>query len=463
MNQGPLRRFFDGIFDGIEGLFNSLFRPSNSASSLQEIRERLDSQISARPADTQDLFGLLRLMLFFFILVLFSVLGGTLFENVDANGIALNLKMTNFFFRPVPMWLLSRAIFILHPLNARYMLMPLAASLAVIIGGGYYVADIYHLPNPRLGMRYVLASLFGASLPTLEVDGGAMVLKGGEINLIDAVGGPGYVIIQPGNAVLFRNLRRPSIASVTSSYFVSPFEMVGQIANLDDQHGFVPEVTSVTKDGIRVILRDINFRFRILPEERNQQVVQRSLETPFPFSQEAMQAMAYNLQVMENGLDPWRSAVQRSVVGTISDFVNTIVLDDLTAPRQNGLDPRGLIHDTLSVTSRRNLRNVGAELIWVDIGHFDIVPPEVDLKRTEYWSMNWQNQSSALRAEGEARAAAYADLARAEAQAEMIRSIVEALQLANPAGPQSAQVRRLILTSTAGVLDALRNRGERKS
>ena len=203
------------------------------------------------------------------ILFLFSLLGGYLFENVNASAIALLAKTTNPLLKPVPMWLLKVVIYILHPQNARYMVMPLAAMLLILIGSAYFVSDVYHLSKPGLGWRYVIASMFAVRYPTLTVDGGKKQIKADEVNLLDVIGGPGYALIQPGNAVLFRTLRQPSQTSITSSYFMSPFETIGQIVNLDDQHGYVEEATTITRDGIRVILRDINFRFRIFPEMRN--------------------------------------------------------------------------------------------------------------------------------------------------------------------------------------------------
>jgi hypothetical protein len=424
--------------------------------NLERIRSRIDSDISQNPANTQSIFGLLRVILFIGILIMFSLLGGYLFENVDATALARNLKDTNFFFRRFPLWLLKFGAFILHPNNLRYMILPLAAMLSVFIGGGYFVSDVYLLKNARKGLHYVISSLFAVRMPTLTVDGGKKVLKPGDVNLLDAIGGPGYLLIQPGNAVLFRTLRQPSNTSITSSYFMSPFETIGQITNLDDQHDFVDEVRTTTRDGIPLMLRDVHFRFRILPEVRDGRPILRSLANPFPFSQAAMQSMIVNLTVTSDGQDPWRVAVRRSVIGAITDYVSSHDLDFLTAPRLEGMDPRQSIHDELSAHNKRALRNLGAELIWVDIGHPDILAEEVDFKRADYWAAEWDNNAKLVRAEGEAKRLAYGELGRAEAQAEIIKGIVRALEEAAPATGEKVQLRTLMLVRTAQILDAIR-------
>ena len=53
----------------------------------------------------------------------------------------------------------------------------------------------------------------------------------------------------------------------------------------------------MTHDGIRVKVKNLNYRFRILPEMKDGKPVQRSLEKPYPYSEEAMQNMTYNLSV----------------------------------------------------------------------------------------------------------------------------------------------------------------------
>lgn len=466
---GPVARFFNSLIDAIGRITEPFFAwlegrapepPPDRSAEREERRARIERNISSNPAMVQTLFGLLRLLLAFSILVSFSLIGGYMFEQVDAVAIAQRIHDTNPLLHPMPMWMLRSIIYVFHPDNARYMLLPLAATLTIVIGAAYFVSDVYHLSSPKLGLRYVVASLFAFRYPTLTVDGGKKVIQPGKVNLLDAIGGPGYLLIQPGNAVLFRTLRRPSRTSVTSSYFMSPFETLGQIASLDDQHGCIEEIATVSRDGIQITLREIHFRFRILPEMCSGRPVLRSQDNPFPFSEDAMQTIIYNLPVTVDGQDPWRSAVTRSVTEAIAGYVNSQGIDFLTAPRERGLDPRGRLHEELAAHNREALRNLGAELIWIDVGRFDIHQPEVDFKRVDYWSAGWESSARMVHAEGEAKRLAYRELGRAYAQSELIKTLIQAINSSQPKGAEKENLRSLMLFRTAQILDAIRERSK---
>lgn len=409
-----------------------------------------------------SLLGLARLALLVLILVMFIFLGAELFEDfseINAAGRALVIQQTNPFFKGVPVSILALVIFLIDSRTIRYAVAPLTATIIIVMRGAVFVADIYNISR-RDALRYVMASLFAVGYPQLVIDGGEMRPKEKQANLLDCIGGPGYALIQPGNAVLFRWLRRPSRVSIASSYFMSPFERFGLIANLDEQHGRVEEVSTLTRDGIRLRLQDVNFRYRILPEIRSGRPVRRSLSDPFPVSEEAIETIANNLAVTEMGLEPWRRAVQRATIGVITDYINAHPLDFLTAPRENEQDPRQRIQEELfSERSRRTLRNLGAELLWIDLGHFDIQEERVDHKRLELWAAGLRGEADAERAVGEAKTLAYQELGRAEAQAELVIGIAQALEDIDLGERDQSRLRKLLLVRAAQTLDAIAKGG----
>jgi len=410
----------------------------------------------------QSLLGLVRLALLALILVMFILLGAELFEDfgqINAAGRAQVIQQTNPFFRDVPLWILALVVFVLDPHTIRYTVAPLLAIVIIVMRGAAFVADVYNIPW-RDALRYLLASLFAVGYPQLVIDGGEMRPRERGTNLLARIGGPGYALIQPGNAVLFRWLRRPSRVSIASSYFMSPFERFGLIANLDEQHGHVEEVSTLTRDGIRLRLQDIHFRYQILPAVRNGRPVRRSLQDPFPVSEEAIENMANNLSVTEDGLDSWRRAIQRVTVGVIVDYINAHTLDFLTAPREKEQDPRQRIQEELfSEGSRRALAGLGAQLLWVDLGHFDIQEEAVDRKRLDLWAASLRGEADAERAIGEAKTLAYQELGRAEAQAELIVSIARALEDIDLTEKNQSRLRKLLLVRAAQVLDAMARDG----
>ena len=207
-----------------------------------------------------------------------------------------------------------------------------------------------------------------------------------------------------------------------------PFETLGTLVDLNDQHDCRNEILAVTRDGIQLHLREINFRYRLLALETDGVPQTRTPLNPNPFSQDAMQDMAYNVAAGET----WASAVGRIVVGAIKSFISAHEIDYLTAPRRDGQNPRlelriNLFADEIS----RRLRTLGTKLIWIDIGHLDILEigkvkgEDVDGQRFAYWASRWIGSIHQTHAYGEAKQSAYRERGRVEAQAELLRNITE--------------------------------------
>jgi hypothetical protein len=129
-------------------------------------------------------------------------------------------------------------------------------------------------------------------------------------------------------------------------------------------------------------------------------------------------------------------------------------LDRLTAPNQ--ADPRKAIREELNKKEvRKQFAGLGAELIWINIGHID-TPPEVDKQRLEAWQAIWQRDEMVTEAYGAALEVAYAELGRAEGQATMLSTIAHALEPAMAEGQLSRQqMADLILLRIGHVLDTL--------
>jgi hypothetical protein len=398
-------------------------------------------------ASRQQVFGKLRFYGTLVLLVLAVFWGTFRYESWD-----LTLASENLVNDPIRTILTV----IFNGATLRYYIAPIAAIIAVFIFAGRYVKDIYALPQLRLGMKYVISSVLGSNYPGLVIDGGEKKIGKGQINLLDAIGGPGYVFIHPGNAVLFRNLRKPSNITIRETYFLEPFETIGQIASLDEQQGSRDGIKALSRDGIQVTIKDIHFRYRLFPELKSGRPKQRTLQDPYPFDQRALWNMAYNLSVEERGLEAWKTAVGRAIVGGITDFINSHEIDYLTAPREASQDPRReLRHSLFNGPTKFGLRNLGAELIYVDLGHFAIDVDLVDDQRTETWAAEWQGNAQVVRAYGEAKRSVYMELGRAEAQAELLIGIAGALENIDLGQNSSESIRRLFLARTAQLLEVM--------
>ncbi len=146
----------------------------------------------------------------------------------------------------------------------------------------------------------------------------------------------------------------------------------------------------------------------------------------------------------------------RIVVGAITDYVAANTIDYLTAPCSNPANPRlELRNELLFRGIRRSLTENGAELLWIDTGHLHIVEDSVDSQRTDLWASEWVGDSIVTRAYADAKRQAYQELGRAEAQAEMVLSIMDTLNDVAISTASPVEVRKLLLLRTAQLLDSM--------
>jgi hypothetical protein len=344
---------------------------------------------------------------------------------------------------------------LLSPSSLRSLVFPVAALVGGLLVAGHYVRDIYELPGLSWGLKYILAAVFSIGLPRLRVNKGKKIIKEGEINLIDSIGGPGYVVVSPGSVVLMERLTAPSNVYGAGVHYISRLETLQDTASLEDQHGFIEETAATTRDGIQVLVRDIHYRYRLRPGKKLGDYTQRTPEQPFPYSIRAVRNMAYNRVVLGKGIVAWEDTVKQQVEGLITGYIQSHEIDFLTAPIKAERDPRLEIKERFFSKSARDLfQEVGAELLWVDVGHIDIITEDVDKQRVETWGMKWLGEENVKLKEGEAVRLAAQELGRVDGQVRILKEITLAMkELDIENNPRS--LRSLIMMRTAQLLDAL--------
>jgi hypothetical protein len=166
--------------------------------------------------------------------------------------------------------------------------------------------------------------------------------------------------------------------------------------------------------------------------------------------------MIYNRTVSEQELGDWSSGVASDIRKALAGYINRHTLDHLTAPEESGGDPRGGIKRELhSQTVTNELQRRGTELLWIDIGSFEIPNKQVDQQRLNTWQAKWMGDARLTRSYGEAQRLAYQEIGRAEAQAEMLISIMHALSDVDLRGGTRQSLRDVILVRTAQLLEAM--------
>lgn len=339
----------------------------------------------------------------------------------------------------------------------RYVMVPLLALVLALIIGARYVQDIYQINSFRQSLRYLVASLFGISYPMLVIEDGKRKIRPGEENLLDIIGGPGYVVIRPGSVVLFEQLDNPSNVRADGMHFITRFETVKEIASLQDQHGVIDSLRAVTKDGVAVVARDVHFRYRLYASRRFSGEASRSIDVPYPYSAQAVSNMTYRRAVRQEGYSTWAATVQLLFEGEIQGFIRQSTIDQVTAPEQEGADPRGDIHKLYkSPAFRERFRGAGAELLWYGIGHLEINTPGINERRISTWQAEWFGEAKVVRAPSEGIEQAYQEIGRAQAQAEMLNSILFELRDL-PSNPEKRKqvLHNLFLVRMGNILSAI--------
>ncbi len=340
----------------------------------------------------------------------------------------------------------------------RFVLISFVALSTAMLAGAGFVQDVYELQDYWSALRYLIASMFSIAYPVLHIADGKKQLGPDEVNTLAEIGGPGYVLIAPGNAVLFERLHHPSNVRGAGFHFITRFESIKEIVDLKDQHWNVDKLQAISKDGLVVNTHDVHLRFRLWGSHREGGITGRNPVIPYPYSIQAVRNLVYNRQVRPDGIPSWGQAVQLVVDGEIQNYIRKNPVDAVTAP-EPGRNPREEIKKAiLSPGVRAALRNLGTELVWVDIGNFTIENPGVEEQRIQTWGSRWEGEADLLRAKGEAARGATIEMARAEAQAELLNRIADGLNEMDPLVLQDNQGRmaRLFLLKVAQVLEDLR-------
>jgi len=357
-------------------------------------------------------------------------------------------------------WGISFSLLSLNGL--RFWVMPVAALVGALLIGATFVKDVYEVPQLRHAIRYLHAAAFAIFQPRLTVKDGKERAEDAGFNLLQSIGGPGYVNVTPGSVVLLERLNAPSNVYGEGEHYVTRQERIKQIAPLDDQHGQIEKVPATTKDGITIIVRAVQYRYRLRTGRQLGDYTVRVPEKPYPFSVQAMRNLTYNPTVAKEGQTSWHVSVRSIISAGITDYIHKHNIDYLTAPLKDTIqDSRAEIKEQLfSPITREQLRKIGAELLWVDIGHFDIAVADVDIQRVSTWQASWVGKANIERAYGEAQRAAYEELGRAEAQAEILMSILHSLSEAVLTRDTSNELRHVILNRTAEFVDSVSEQSE---
>jgi hypothetical protein len=352
---------------------------------------------------------------------------------------------------------------VLYPLSTlpgmswRFWLIPPVILFYLMLAGAHFTRTSYSLADLSSAWRYLMASLFSFDLPILVIaDGKPQIDSLGEPNLIQTIGGPGYLHIHPGNVVLLEGLDGQMRVLGAGHHFITRLERVKEVFSLEERYAQVEKIAATSRDGLEVIARDIRYRYQLDSGKYGDSGLGRTPENPYPFSEQAVIQAVYNRTLDASGLGEWHTGVNALVESLIADYIRQNLVDHLTAPIIESEDPRGrILKQFFSDAGRARFREKGVELLWIDIGHFETLEKEVAEQRVNTWQARWMGNATIMRAYGESQRLAYEEMGRAEAQAEMLMSIVHGLEDVAARGEPRQNIRALYLARIAQLLEVM--------
>lgn len=261
----------------------------------------------------------------------------------------------------------------------------------------------------------------------------------GKDSFAERVGGPATLIIYDDTAVVTEQYGRIKRVLGAGLQDAERFEKIWEAIDLRPQR-WVYDVFALTKDGIPICCEaDISFQIDDQPRESEWQRV----EGPYPYAEDAVFRAATSKWIREPECeDRYVTWAGRVMIGFTEGLLRNILaeyrLDWLVAPPQPGQKhPREEIRQRLEEGLQKTVGKVGAKLLSVEIGAIEVKARDekttrqlseiIPKQRIDAWHADWEARALASRADGEAQLLR-ADMARIQAQAEMVVTLTEALQ-----------------------------------
>lgn len=332
--------------------------------------------------------------------------------------------------------------------------------LSAVAAAVNYIKDIYGLDTDRMPFRHFISSFFGLGVPKIHITN--RIQESDWKDMVEVIGGPAILNIEPGYAVLTETLTSPAHIYGQSKHFISRQERVQEIINLHEQEGTTSEVKAITRDGIVVIVENMKYNYRLWDPMWEDDLADQSKPlNPFPFSTEAVHNFVYSRAVaVDDQGNPkefnWQGAAGGRVGGIIKGYISDHRLDDVIATHEH-LDenPRQEIRDkAYSDDFKKSLRGMGTVLRWWDPGEFKSLE-RIEEQFLSNWSVDITGNIQINKEYGHAQKLAYEELGRAEAEAELLMSIIHSLDGIRFGDDKSQNLQNLILIRIAQVIRAL--------
>jgi regulator of protease activity HflC (stomatin/prohibitin superfamily) len=234
------------------------------------------------------------------------------------------------------------------------------------------------------------------------------------------VGGPGFIHVSPGSAVLTEVNGHIAHVYGPDSHALSRFESPRAIVDLRPQERKSEEIEIVTSDGID-LTATISVTFHV---DSAGQAPTR--DQPFPFSSDAARQTAYAETNLSGGkIAQWDELTLEVAISELARLVTESRLDELINIEKQGIYPHPRIKSELERRVGEIIRPHGVEIREIHLGRFELPDPVVH-QTIRYWQTFWK-QKRRNEFEQEVPTPETVELAEQQAKARLVESIATEL------------------------------------
>ncbi len=310
--------------------------------------------------------------------------------------------------------------------------------LSLLCGqGGFWLTVVLvsqHLfPLPRFGDRLSAVSCFFAWL--FRAGGRCYVAKDGQVERRIESGflgvGPGILLVDSNTAVLFEHYGRFASIRGPGVYFVHWAETARGAADLRPQIRRLSPVRALTRDGIWVETRVlVMFQIAPAPPVTNG----RFPKQPYLLDEHAVHWAVYYTPVQPGASADWGDLLPAIAADQARTVIMNYKLDEIFRPENPRIDAWGNIKGEYRTRLKQVLKDQGIN-VSIDAAGCGLPKPPtaVTEQRVRSWRTGWMGKVLETQARGEAEAFTHMEHARAVAQREMIKTIINSFdQLGEP-------------------------------
>ena len=319
------------------------------------------------------------------------------------------------------------------------------------------VSDSFGVPF-RKAFRYVAAQVFGASQAYQIVENGAVTADNPK-GMLSKLGGPGMLVVRPGNAVV---LERGGTVTRIEGQGVYPLKRFEFLKNPQSVKGIVdlgvqPASETVsdvtTKDGIPLEIT-VRMEYQIEPKavtdkrpsshfERGDASA-RVLEGEYPVYESTIRKAVFSTTA-----DGWQKLFPEGPISVLRDIVASYTLDQIFAPNpavedEPDPDARTVRRIEERVVERFDPTWAGVQLKVFDIQRI-VAPPDVKERILRRWmapvdqrlriaEANADREALILRSIGRASALGNVEAVKAKARQKMVETVAQLLDALSATG-----------------------------